>query len=37
VTWEGEIKSCAVARAGGSYAAFEEVRSEAIGVVCARR
>jgi hypothetical protein len=37
VTFEGEIKTCALGRSGGSYAAFEQVRSEVVGVVCARR
>jgi hypothetical protein len=37
VTYEGETKACALGRSGGSYAAFEEVRAEVLGVVCARR
>ncbi len=37
VTWEGEIKTCALGRSGGSYAAFEQVRSEVVGAICARR
>jgi hypothetical protein len=37
VTWEGEIKKCTLGRSGGSYVAFEQVRSEAAFVLCARR
>jgi hypothetical protein len=36
VTWEGEIKSCDVGRAGGGYAAFEKVRAEVIDGICRR-
>jgi hypothetical protein len=37
VTWEGVIRSCTVARSGGGYAIFEQVRSEAVDVACRRR
>lgn len=37
VTWEGDIKSCNVARSGGGYAAFEQVRSEVVSTVCQGR
>lgn len=37
VTWEGEIKACNVARSGGGYAAFEQVKTELVAAACARR
>jgi hypothetical protein len=37
VTWEGEVKSCTIARSGGGYAAFEQVKAEVITAVCAKR
>ena len=37
VTWDGEVKSCEVGRSGGSYAAFEQVRAEAVAALCAKR
>jgi hypothetical protein len=37
VTWDGEAKSCEVGRSGGSYAAFEQVRTEAVAALCGRR
>lgn len=37
VTWEGEVKACTVARSGGGYAAFEQVKGEVIAAACARR
>jgi hypothetical protein len=37
VTWEGEIRSCTVPRAGGGYVAFEQVRAEVIAGLCPPR
>jgi hypothetical protein len=36
VTWQGEIKSCTLGRTGGSYALFEQARTEVLAGVCKR-
>jgi len=36
VSWQGEARSCTVARSGGGYVLFEKARTEAVNRLCQR-